>query len=184
MTKLPGVLGHHATLQVSAAGGGGEEVTLPGTAFPSEISRRCIRRRLPSSERRAKRRRGIIPAVIRVFVIEDTPQMRHLLEQMLTLDDFQVVGSAANGAAALPEMNQADPDVVVLDYNMPGLDGLLTARLIKEERPGQAIILYTAYLDAELEEKAARSGIALCVEKANGILTLERDIRRLAPGSV
>jgi DNA-binding NarL/FixJ family response regulator len=120
--------------------------------------------------------------VIRVFVIEDTPQMRELLEQMLTLDDFDVVGSAANGAAALPEMNQADPDVVVLDYNMPGLDGLLTARLIREERPDQAIVLYTAYLDGELEEKATRAGIALCVEKADGILTLERDIRRLAAG--
>jgi DNA-binding NarL/FixJ family response regulator len=120
--------------------------------------------------------------VIRVFVIEDTPQMRHLLEEMLTLDDFHVVGSADNGAAALPEMNRADPDVVVLDYNMPGLDGLLTARLIKEERPDQAIILYTAYLDAELEEKATRAGVARCVEKADGILTLERDIRRLAAG--
>lgn len=122
-------------------------------------------------------------AVIKVFVIEDTPQMRELLEQMLTLDDFDVVGSAANGAAALGAMNRADPDVVVLDYNMPGLDGLLTARLIREERPDQAIILYTAFLDAELEERAARAGIALCVEKADGILTLERDIRRLATGS-
>lgn len=121
--------------------------------------------------------------MVRVFVIEDTPQMRHLLEEMLTLDDFNVVGSAANGAAALPEMNRADPDVVVLDYSMPGLDGLLTARLIKEERPGQAIILYTAYLDGELEEKATRAGVALCVEKADGILTLERHIRRLATGS-
>ena len=106
--------------------------------------------------------------------------MRMLLEQMLTLDDFEVVGSAANGAAALPLMGEADPDVVVLDYSMPGLDGLLTARLIKEERPDQKIILYTAYLDPELEQKASRAGIALCVEKAEGILTLEHDIRRLA----
>jgi DNA-binding NarL/FixJ family response regulator len=120
--------------------------------------------------------------VIRVFVIEDTPQMRELLEQMLILDEFDVVGSAANGAAALPAMSEADPDVVVLDYNMPGLDGLLTARLIREERPDQAIILYTAYLDADLEERATRAGITLCVEKADGILTLERDIRRLAGG--
>src|SRR5688572_14140969 len=124
----------------------------------------------------------MIRSVIRVFVIEDTPQMRELLEQMLTLDDFDVVGSAANGAAALSEMNQADPDVVVLDYNMPGLDGLLTARLIREERTDQAIDLYTAYRDGELEEKGGRAGIAVCVEKAAGILTLERDIRRLAAG--
>ncbi len=112
--------------------------------------------------------------------------MRQLLEQILSLDEFEVVGSAANGASALPLMEEADPDVIVLDYNMPGLDGLMTARLIKEERPDQAIILYTAYLDAELERKATRAGIALCVEKAEGILTLEADIRRLAgdgPGS-
>ena len=105
--------------------------------------------------------------------------MRSLLEQMLTLDEFHVVGSAANGAAALTEMNQADPDVVVIDYKMPGLDGLTTARLILEERPDQLIILYTAYLDDVLERKAARAGVALCVEKVDGIATLERDIRRL-----
>lgn len=121
--------------------------------------------------------------VIRVFVIEDTAQMRELLEQMLILDDFDVVGSAPNGAAALAEMGRADPDVVVLDYSMPGLDGLLTARLIKEERPDQAIILYTAYLDAELEDRATRAGVALCVEKADGILTLERHIRGLVTPS-
>ena len=121
--------------------------------------------------------------VIRVFVVEDTAQMRELLEQMLILDDFDVVGSAPNGAAALAEMDRADPDVVVLDYNMPGLDGLLTARLIKEERPDQAIILYTAYLDADLEDRATRAGVALCVEKADGILTLERHIRGLVTPS-
>jgi len=126
--------------------------------------------------------RAIIPAVIRVFLIDDTAEMRRLLEQILSLDEFEVVGSAANGASALPVMAEADPDVVVLDYNMPGLDGLMTARLIKEERPDQAIILYTAYLDAELERKATRAGIALCLEKAEGILTLEDDIRRLAGG--
>src|SRR6266545_1833465 len=104
--------------------------------------------------------------------------MRLLLEQMLTLDDFEVVGSAANGASALPEMRTADPDVVILDYNMPGLDGLLTARLIREERPDQAIILYTAYLDADLERKAERAGVALCVERADGLPALECAIRR------
>ena len=117
--------------------------------------------------------------MIRVFVIEDTPQMRQLLEQMLTLDDFAVVGSAANGAAALKDMQPADPDVVVLDYNMPGLDGLLTARLIKEERPDQAIILYTAFLDDELQREAAEAGISVCLGKVEGLNQLEREITRL-----
>ncbi|MGH8994234.1 MAG: response regulator transcription factor [Acidimicrobiia bacterium] len=118
--------------------------------------------------------------MIRVFVIDDTPQMRTMLEQILTLDDFEIVGSMAYGAEALTEMDAADPDVVVLDYKMPGLDGITTARLIREERPDQAIILYTAYLDDILEKKAAKAGIALCVGKLEGLLTLEHDIRRLA----
>jgi len=118
--------------------------------------------------------------VTRVFVIDDTPELRRMLEQMLTVDDLEVVGSAENGAEALKKIEEANPDVVVIDYKMPGLDGLMTARLILEERPRQAIILYTAYLDDILEQKAVRAGIALCVGKVEGILTLERDIRRLA----
>ena len=117
--------------------------------------------------------------MIRVFVVDDTPEMRTMLEQMLTLSDFEVVGCTAYGAEALKEMEAADPDVVVLDYKMPGLDGITTARLIREERPDQAIILYTAYLDDILERKATKAGIALCVGKLEGIVTLEHDIRRL-----
>ena len=119
----------------------------------------------------------------RVFVIDDTPELRRMLEQMLTVDDLEVVGSAENGAEALKKIEEANPDVVVIDYKMPGLDGLMTARLILEERPRQAIILYTAYLDDILEQKAARAGVALCVGKVEGISTLERDIRRLAAES-
>ena len=118
----------------------------------------------------------------RVFIVDDTSPMRRMLEQMLTLDDFEVVGVAAGGEAAVADIAAAEPDVVVIDYKMPGLDGLATARLIRAQRPEQAIILYTAYLDGALEREAEEAGIALCVEKTEGITTLERDIRRLAEG--
>ena len=118
----------------------------------------------------------------RVFVVDDTPQMRRMLEQMLTLDDFEVVGVAASGETAKSANDDSDPDVVVVDYKMPGLDGIATARLIRAHRPEQAIILYTAYLDDVLEREAEQAGVALCVEKIDGITTLERDIRRLAGG--
>jgi DNA-binding NarL/FixJ family response regulator len=103
-----------------------------------------------------------------------------MLQQMLTLDDFEVVGLAVSGETAVTGIDETNPDVVVIDYKMPGLDGLATARLIREHRPDQAIILYTAYLDDVLEREAMRAGIALCVAKIEGITTLERDIRRLA----
>ena len=119
---------------------------------------------------------------VRVFVVDDTTHVRKMLVQMLELSGFEVVGQAASGEEAVASVGEADPQVVVVDYSMPGINGIDTARSIRAERPDQAIILYTAYLDAELEEKATRGGIAVCVEKADGILTLERDIRRLAAG--
>jgi CheY-like chemotaxis protein len=72
-----------------------------------------------------------------------------------------------------------DPDVIVMDYKMPGMDGLTAARAIREKRPSQAIILYTAYLDANLESEARAAGIALCIGKVEGLNQLERHITEL-----
>jgi DNA-binding NarL/FixJ family response regulator len=117
---------------------------------------------------------------VRVFVVDDTAHVRKMLVQMLELSGFEVVGQAASGEEAVDSIEDVDPQVVVVDYKMPGLDGIATARRIKSHRPDQAIILYTAYLDGSLQEEAAEAGVSLCVGKVEGITTLERDIRRLA----
>jgi len=117
---------------------------------------------------------------VRVFVVDDTAHVRKMLVQMLELSGFEVVGQAASGQEAVDSVDEADPQVVVVDYKMPGIDGIATARLIKANRPEQAIILYTAYLDGELQREAQEAGVSLCVGKVEGITTLERDIRRLA----
>ncbi len=117
---------------------------------------------------------------VRVFVVDDTAHVRKMLVQMLELSGFEVVGQAASGEEAVDSVGAVDPQVVVVDYKMPGLDGIATARRIKSNRPDQAIILYTAYLDPQLQDEAAEAGVSLCVGKVEGITTLERDIRRLA----
>jgi DNA-binding NarL/FixJ family response regulator len=117
---------------------------------------------------------------VRVFVVDDTAHVRKMLVQMLELSGFEVVGQAASGEEAVEAVEAVDPQVVVVDYKMPGLDGIATARRIKSYRPDQAIILYTAYLDGSLQDEAAEAGVSLCVGKVEGITTLERDIRRLA----
>jgi DNA-binding NarL/FixJ family response regulator len=117
---------------------------------------------------------------VKVFVIDDTEHVRKMLVQMLELSGFEVVGEAASGEEALPVFEHADPQVVVVDYKMPGMDGLATTRAMRARRPDQAIILYTAYLDEELQKEAAVAGVSLCVGKVEGLATLERDIRRLA----
>jgi DNA-binding NarL/FixJ family response regulator len=117
---------------------------------------------------------------VRVFVVDDTAHVRKMLVQMLELSGFDVVGQAASGEEAVEAVGAVDPQVIVVDYKMPGLDGIATARRIKSHRPDQAIILYTAYLDPSLQDEAAEAGVSLCVGKVEGLSTLERDIRRLA----
>ena len=114
------------------------------------------------------------------MVVDDTDHMRKMLRSMLELDGFDVAAEAASGEAALEQIADADPDVLVLDYMMPGMDGLETARRIRELRPSQVIILYTAFLEPDVEAAAAQLGIDLCLAKVEGLESLEREISRLA----
>ncbi|HEX2057691.1 MAG TPA: response regulator [Actinomycetota bacterium] len=116
---------------------------------------------------------------VRVLVVDDTEHVRSMLVDMLELDGFDVVGEAASGAEAVEVATDRDPDVIVMDYKMPGVDGLTAARSIRDTRPQQGIILYTAYLDQKLEEEAREAGVALCVGKVEGLSQLERHITEL-----
>src|SRR5919106_1318957 len=74
----------------------------------------------------------------------------------------------------------ADPDVVVMDLKLPGIDGLETATRVRELRPGQQIILYSAYVDADVERRAREAGVAVCVPKLSGVEALAREISAVA----
>ena len=125
-----------------------------------------------------------MPDGIRVLVVDDTDHVRKMLRSMLELDGFAVVGEAASGAEAIELCDAVDPDVVVLDYKMPGLDGLATASRIRARRPRQMVILYTAFLDDDLQRRAATIGITLCIGKVEGLQALEREITRLASAAL
>lgn len=116
---------------------------------------------------------------VRVMVVDDTDHVRSMLVNMLELDGFDVVGEADSGAAAVDAAVATDPAVIVMDYKMPGMDGLTAARRIREQRPTQAIILYTAYLDPKLEAEAKDAGVAVCIGKVEGLNQLERHITEL-----
>jgi CheY-like chemotaxis protein len=116
---------------------------------------------------------------LKVLVVDDTEHVRDMLVQMLELDGFEVVGEAASGEEAISLAQTSDPNVIVMDYVMPDLDGLSAAKAIKQERPQQPIILYTAYLDANVESQARDAGVALVVGKVEGLNQLERYINEL-----
>jgi two-component system invasion response regulator UvrY len=116
---------------------------------------------------------------VRVLVVDDTQHVRTVVADMLRLDGFDVVGTADNGEQAIAVALETDPHVVVMDLRMPGIDGLETTRRLRAVRPGQQVVLYTAYLDATIEAQAREVGVALCLGKVEGMPRLERELTRL-----
>ena len=116
---------------------------------------------------------------VRVLVVDDTEHVRDFVAQMLALDGFDVVGTAADGTIAARLAVTLDPHVIVMDLRMPGIDGLEATRQIRALRPGQQVVLYTAYIDAEVEREAQAAGVALCLGKVEGLPRLERELSRL-----
>jgi len=116
---------------------------------------------------------------VRVLVVDDTEHVRVFVADMLGLDGFDVVGTAANGEQAVAMAVEHDPHVVVMDLRMPGMDGLEATRRIRAVRTGQQVVLYTAYLDETIEAQARDAGVALCLGKVEGLPRLERELSRL-----
>ena len=106
---------------------------------------------------------------IKVMVVDDTDHVRDMLATMLDLDGFDVVGTASNGREAITLAERSDPNVIIMDYKMPDMDGITATRRIHAAHPQIPVILYTAYLDDMLLERAAEAGVSLCVGKVEGI---------------
>jgi DNA-binding NarL/FixJ family response regulator len=88
--------------------------------------------------------------MIRVLIADDHPLARAGLAQLLgALDDIALVGTAADGDEAVRLAVEREPDVVLMDLEMPGKDGIQAAREVLARRPRTAVVVLTSFSDRE-----------------------------------
>lgn len=108
-----------------------------------------------------------------VLIVDDEVDMRLLVRAILESSGLgvQVVGEAVDGIEALEVFRTLDPpdipDVVILDNRMPGKQGLEVAAEMLAEEPRQRIVLFSAFVTPEIEEKAASLGVRACLGKSD-----------------
>ena len=86
--------------------------------------------------------------MIRVLIADDHGVIRDGLGRLIgALADMEVVGLAADGAEAVEQCRTAEPDVVLMDLEMPGVDGIEATRRILVDRPGTAVLVLTSFSD-------------------------------------
>ena len=117
----------------------------------------------------------------RVLIVDDHPLTRDALAALLTQQGFDVVGAAQDGAGAIAEAGEQQPDLVLLDLTMPGMDGLVALPRILEHAPQSEVVVLTA---SDAEEnllaaiRAGASGYLLKTEPPERIATFLRGVAR------
>jgi len=99
---------------------------------------------------------------IRVLIADDHKLFREMLFHSLdTETSIQIVGEAENGLEAVDKTRQLKPDVLLLDINMPEMDGLEATRLIKREMPHTKIVIITALEEEEFIFQLIKAGSSI-----------------------
>jgi DNA-binding NarL/FixJ family response regulator len=94
----------------------------------------------------------------RVLIVDDHPSFRRCARSLLTAEGFDVVGEAEDGASALTLAAQLEPDVVLLDIQLPDLDGFAVAERLLAEAPAVGIVLVSSRDAGEYGRLVEQSG--------------------------
>lgn len=123
--------------------------------------------------------------MIRLLIADDHAVVRAGLSQLVsTLDEVELVGVAADGAEAVELCAERMPDVVLMDIEMPTLDGIEATRRIKEHHPEVAVVVLTSFSDRERILGALNAGAAGYLLKDAEPEELARAVRAAAAGDV
>jgi DNA-binding NarL/FixJ family response regulator len=115
----------------------------------------------------------------RILIVDDSAAVRNALRTCLQLHPgFVVCGEADNGSTATDLVRELSPDIVLLDYCMPGMDGLETAQHISSINPQTKMLLFTMHGSEQLYKMAERIGVRAIISK--GVGGIEEIVRIIA----
>ena len=114
----------------------------------------------------------------RVLLADDYPDMVRAISRLLSLD-CEVVGTVVDGSALLEAAGRLQPDVIVLDLNLPNVHGLEACRQITQAHPEMRVIVFSAMSDPDVTRRSFEVGASAFVSKLGGDGDLISTIKRL-----
>ena len=122
---------------------------------------------------------------MRIVIVDDHPLMLSAIREILEhADGFFVVGTASSGLQVEPLVSRTKPDLVLLDLQLPGLDGLSCLALLREHHPDATVIVFSGLDDQESIDKALSGGAAAYVSKSITPADIPAVIRQAWNGTV
>ena len=107
-------------------------------------------------------------SVVKVMIVEDAQDYQDLLVLTLSLEPYvKVAYTASSGEEALDAFDRISPELVLLDFKLPGIDGLETARRMKKKQPDVKIALVTAYPEEALARSAEEVNVEEVIPKSH-----------------
>jgi DNA-binding NarL/FixJ family response regulator len=120
---------------------------------------------------------------VRIVLADDHAIVREGLKRIVAdAQDFQVVGEAADGSAAMKAVRELEFDVLVLDLSMPGRSGMELIKLVKAEKPRVRILVLSMHQETQYAVRAIKSGASGYLTKESAPAQLEQAIRKIAGG--
>jgi DNA-binding NarL/FixJ family response regulator len=121
---------------------------------------------------------------IRIVLVEDNVTFREALELLLGLrSDVEVVAAVGDGAEAADVCAALSPDVVLMDYRLPGLDGVEATRAVLARSPGAAVVCLTAAANEREQQALLEAGARACLHKDQDLEEIVHAIHEAAGGA-
>jgi DNA-binding NarL/FixJ family response regulator len=118
--------------------------------------------------------------MVHVYLCDDVPELRKLLRIVLEEDpELRVIGEAGDAETGIEEIAELQPQVVLLDLSMPGLDGLEALPLIRRAAPDTAVIVFSGFTEERMASLALERGAARYIEKGEPLEEVRRAVREL-----